>query len=169
MAAARRSGPPVSWSERRGLAGLGPELLRLAAGGAAGPPPSLPTPDHPRRARRVLGPEPLLAPEQMVVIETDPGRAREIARATVARYLQLPNYTNNLRRLGFTDEDLAGGGSDALVDALVARGTPEEIEARLREHHEAGADHVTVQVLTTPDVTRPPHEQWRLLAPALTR
>ena len=80
----------------------------------------------------------------MVVVETDPGRAREIGRATLARYLQLPNYTNNLRRLGFTEEDLAGGGSDALVDALVAWGTPEEVEPRIREHHEAGADHVAV-------------------------
>jgi probable F420-dependent oxidoreductase len=105
----------------------------------------------------------------MVVVETDPRRAREIARATLARYLQLPNYTNNFRRLGFTEEDLAGRGSDALVDAMVAWGTPEQIEPRVREHHEAGADHVAVQVLTSPDVTGPPHEQWRLLAPALTR
>ena len=103
-----------------------------------------------------------------MVVETDPERAREIGRAVVARYLQLPNYTNTFRRLGFTDEDLAGAGSDALVDALVAWGTPDDIEARVREHYEAGADHVAVQVLTAPDVAGLPHEQWRLLAPVLT-
>ena len=142
-------------------------MLRLAAERAAGAHPYLVTPEHTRRARGILGPGPLLAPEQMVVVETDPGRAREIGRGAVARYLQLPNYTNNLRRLGFTEEDLAGEGSDALVDALVAWGTPEDIEGRVREHHQAGADHVAVQVLTAPGVPRLPHEQWRLLAPAL--
>jgi probable F420-dependent oxidoreductase len=160
--------PPVP-KERRVLAALGRRMLRLAAERAAGAHPYLVTPEHTRRARGILGPEPLLAPEHKAVVETDPGRAREIGRATLARYLQLPNYTNNLRRLGFTEEDLAGRGSDALVDALIAWGTPDEIEARIREHHEAGADHVAVQVLTAPDVTGPPHEQWRLLAPALTR
>ena len=163
-----RASPPVP-KERRALAALGPRMLRLAAERAAGAHPYLVTPEHTRRARGILGPEPLLAPEQMVVVETDPGRAREIGRATVARYLQLPNYTKNLRRLGFTEEDLAGGGSDAVVDALVAWGTPEEIEPRIREHHEAGANHVAVQVLTAPDATGLPHEQWRLLAPTLTR
>jgi len=163
-----RASPPVP-KERRALAALGPRMLRLAAERAAGAHPYLVTPEHTRRARGILGPEPLLAPEQMVVVETDPGRAREIGRATLARYLQLPNYTNNLRRLGFTEEDLAGGGSDALVDALVAWGTPEEIEPRIREHHEAGANHVAVQVLTAPDATGLPHEQWRPLARALTR
>ena len=160
--------PPVP-KERRVLAALGPRMLRLAAERAAGAHPYLVTPEHTRRAREILGPEPLLAPEHMAVVETDPGRAREIGRATLTRYLQLPNYTNNLRRLGFTEDDLAGAGSDSLVDALIAWGTPDEIGARIREHREAGADHVTVQVLTSPDVTGPPHEQWRLLAPALTR
>ncbi|HEY2666160.1 MAG TPA: LLM class F420-dependent oxidoreductase [Actinomycetota bacterium] len=160
--------PPVP-KDLRVLAALGPRMLRLAAERSAGAHPYLVTPEHTRRAREILGPEPLLAPEQMVVVETDPRRAREIARATLARYLQLPNYTNNFRRLGFTEEDLAGRGSDALVDGMVAWGTPEQIEARVREHHEAGADHVAVQVLTAPDATGPPREQWRLLAPALTR
>jgi probable F420-dependent oxidoreductase len=160
--------PPVP-KERRVLAALGPRMLRLAAGRAAGAHPYLVTAEHTRRARAILGPEPLLAPEQMVVLETDPHRAREIGRATLVRYLQLPNYTNNLRRLGYTEEDLAGGGSDALVDALVGWGTPEDIEARIREHHDAGADHVSVQVLTAPDAPGPPHDQWRLLAPVLAR
>jgi probable F420-dependent oxidoreductase len=160
--------PPVP-KERRVLAALGPRMLRLAAERAAGAHPYLVTPEHTRRAREILGPGPLLAPEQKVVLETDPRRAREIGRAVVARYLQLPNYTNNLRWLGFTDEDLAGEGSDALVEALVAWGTPEDIEARVREHHAAGADHVAVQVLSNPDAAGLPHEQWRLLAPVLTR
>ena len=160
--------PPVP-KERRVLAALGPRMLRLAAERAAGAHPYLVTPEHTRRARAILGSGPLLAPEQKVVVETDPGRAREIGRAGIARYLQLPNYTNNLRRLGFTEEDLAGGGSDALVDAMVAWGTPEDIEARVREHHDAGADHVAVQVLSAPDATGLPHEQWRLLAPVLAR
>jgi probable F420-dependent oxidoreductase len=160
--------PPVP-KERRVLAALGPRMLRLAAERAAGAHPYIVTPEHTRRARAILGSGPLLAPEQKVVVETDPERAREIGRAVVARYLQLPNYTNNFRRLGFTDEDLAGAGSDALVDALVAWGTPEDIEARVREHYEAGADHVAVQVLTAPGVAGLPHEQWRLLAPVLTR
>jgi len=160
--------PPVQ-KERRVLAALGPRMLRLAAKRAAGAHPYLVTPEHTRRARAILGSGPLLATEQKVVVETDPRRAREIGRAVVARYLQLPNYTNNLRWLGFTDEDLAGEGSDALVDALVAWGTPEDIETRVREHHDAGADHVAVQVLTTPDSAGLPHEQWRLLAPVLTR
>jgi len=160
------SSPPVP-KERRVLAALGPRMLRLAAERAAGAHPYLVTPEHTRRARAILGPRPLLAPEQKVVVETDLVRAQEIGRGGIARYLQLPNYTNNLRRLGFTEEDLAGGGSDALVDALVAWGTPEDIEARVREHHEAGADHVAVQVLTAPDAPGLPHEQWRMLAPAL--
>jgi probable F420-dependent oxidoreductase len=160
--------PPVP-KERRVLAALRPRMLRLAAERAAGAHPYLVTPEHTRRARAILGSGPLLAPEQKVVIETDPGRAREIARGGLARYLQLPNYTNNLRWLGFTDEDLAGAGSDALVDALVAWGTPEDIESRVREHQDAGADHVAVQVLTTPDAPGLPHEQWRLLARVLTR
>jgi len=112
------SSPPVP-KERRVLAALGPRMLRLAAERAAGAHPYLVTPEHTRRARAILGPRPLLAPEQKVVVETDLVRAQEIGRGGIARYLQLPNYTNNLRRLGFTEEDLAGGGSDALVDALV--------------------------------------------------
>ena len=144
-------------------------MLRLAAERAAGAHPYLVIPEHTRRARAILGPGPLLALEQKDVVEADPGLAREIGRAGIARYLQLPNYTNNLRRLGFTEEDLAGEGSDALVDALVAWGTPEDIGARVREHHEAGADHVAVQVLTAPGVARLPREQWRLLAPVLAR
>jgi probable F420-dependent oxidoreductase len=134
------------------LAALGPRVLRLAAGRTAGAIPYLVPPDHTRLAREILGPGPLLAPEQKVVLEADPERARAIGRPRVQNpYLHLINYTSNLRRLGWSDADLADGGSDALVDALVAHGTGDEIAARLGEHFDAGADHVAVQLLTASD------------------
>jgi probable F420-dependent oxidoreductase len=102
-----------------------------------------------------------------VVLEADPERARAIARGHLARYLDLPNYTNSWKRIGFTDEDLADGGSDRLVDALVAWGDEATVAERVRDHRDAGADHVCVQVLVE-DVRGFPREQWRALAPALT-
>lgn len=156
--------PPVP-RDARALAALGPRMLALAAERTAGAHPYLTTPDHTRTAREILGRGPLLAPEQMVVLETEPGRAREIARAGVQRYLGLPNYANNLRSLGFTDDDLAEGGSDRLVDALVAWGTVDSIAERVRAHLDAGADHVCVQVIT--DRRTLPRAEWRKLAPAL--
>lgn len=132
----------------RALAALGPKVLKLAAERTAGAHPYLTTPEHTREARKVLGDGPLLAPEHKVVLETDPDRAREIASATVkSPYLQAVNYLNNFRRLGFTDEDFADGGSRRLLDAVVAWGTPEAIGARIAEHLDAGADHVCVQGL----------------------
>ena len=113
-----------------------------------------------------MGPDALLAPEQMVVLETDPTEARRIARAGMKIYLGLPNYANNLKRLGFTDSDIADGASDRLVDAIVAWGDEAKIAARVAEHHAAGADHVCVQVLTA-DPRTAPTEQFRQLAPAL--
>ena len=131
------------------LAALGPKVLRLAAERTAGAIPYLVTPEHTRRARAILGPGPLLAPEQKVVLATDPGQARAIGRPRVEKpYLGLANYTANLRRLGWTDADLRGGGSDALIDALVAHGSAAQVAARLTEHLDAGADHVSVQLLT---------------------
>jgi len=153
------------------LAALGPRTLRLAARRTAGAHPYLVTPEHSRRAREILGAGPLLAPEQKVVLETDAARARAIARGTVRRYLGLANYVANLRRLGFTDDDFAQNGSDRLIDALVAWGSAESIAARVAEHHAAGADHVSIQVLTGDGEyrVRPlPRDQLRLLAPALT-
>jgi probable F420-dependent oxidoreductase len=136
-------------AQRRVLAALGPRVLRLAAARTAGAHPYLTTPEHTRQAREILGPGPLLAPEHKAVLDSDPVRARAAGRARVEKpYLGLSNYTNNLRRLGFADEDLAGSGSDRLVDALVAHGTPESVVARLNEHLDAGADHVIVQLLT---------------------
>jgi probable F420-dependent oxidoreductase len=134
------------------LAALGPRVLRLAADRTAGAIPYLVPPEHTRLAREILGPGPLLAPEQKVVLEADPERARAIGRPRVQQpYLGLVNYTSNLRRLGWGDDDLAGGGSDALIDALVAHGGGDEVAARLGEHFDAGADHVAVQLLTAED------------------
>jgi probable F420-dependent oxidoreductase len=133
------------------LAALGPRVLRLAAERAGGAHPYLVPPEHTRGARAILGPGPLLAPEQKVVLEADPERARAIGRPRVQNpYLGLVNYTSNLRRLGWSEEDLKDGGSDALIDALVAHGSGEQVAARLDEHFEAGADHVCVQLLAEP-------------------
>ncbi|HUV11014.1 MAG TPA: TIGR03620 family F420-dependent LLM class oxidoreductase, partial [Acidimicrobiia bacterium] len=134
-------------------AALGPRMLGLARDRTDGAHPYLVTPEHTASAREILGPDRLLAPEQMVVLETDPTRAREIARGTLSMYLPgLPNYANNVRRLGFTDEDLTAPLSDRLVDALVAWGDAESIAARVRAHHDAGADHVAIQVLPFTDI-----------------
>lgn len=151
--------------EGRALAALGPRMLRLAAQRSAGAHPYLVTPEHTRRAREVLGTGPLLAPEQKVVLETDPATAREIGRTSVSFYLQAPNYTRNLLRLGFTEDDFTGGGSDRLVDALVAWGDTGAVLSRIREHHDAGADHVAVQVLTADGSL--PRAQWQRLGEAL--
>lgn len=155
---------PVPVRERV-LAALGPKALALAAGRAAGAIPYLTTPEHTRRARRILGDGPLLAPEQKIVLERDPQRAREIGHRALHGYLALPNYVNAWRSLGFGDEDFADGGSDRLVDALVAHGSLDVALARVVEHLEAGADHVCIQPVD-PDGALP-REQWRLLATAL--
>ena len=131
------------------LAALGPRVLRLAAARAGGAIPYLVPPEHTRQARAILGPEPLLAPEHKAVLDPDPQRARALGRRRVASpYLGLVNYTSNLRRLGWSEEGLAGGGSDALIDALVAHGPADQVAAQLHEHLAAGADHVAVQLLT---------------------
>jgi probable F420-dependent oxidoreductase len=149
----------------RVLAALGPKMLALAAEQANGAHPYFTTPDHTQTAREVIGPDALLAPEQMVVLETDPTEARRIARGGMAVYLRAPNYLNNLARLGYDESDIADGGSDRLVDAIVAWGSEEQIAARVAEHHAAGADHVCVQVLQ--DGTDFPGNQLRRLADAL--
>jgi probable F420-dependent oxidoreductase len=127
------------------LAALRPRMLELARDRTAGAHPYFVPPAHTARAREILGPGPLLAPEQVVVLESDSVRAREIARRHMAGYLRLPNYVNNLRSLGYENDDFADGGSEQLVDAIVAWGDEEKIAARVREHLEAGADHVAVQ------------------------
>ena len=152
--------------EDRALAALGPKMLQLAADRTAGVHPYLVTPEHTELARRAVGPDALVATEQGVVLETDPQRARSIARANLASYFGLPNYTNNWKRLGFTEAEIADGGSDRLIDALVAWGDESTIAARVQAHRDAGASHVCVQVLTE-DRAAMPLEQWRILAPAL--
>ena len=150
----------------RALAALGPKMLALAATRTAGVHPYLVTPEHTKIARDAVGPAAMVATEQGVVLENDPERARSIARSNIAHYFGLPNYTDNWRRLGFTDDDIADGGSDRLIDALVVWGDETAIATRVREHRDAGASHVCVQVLTdTPRAM--PLEQWRVLAPAL--
>jgi probable F420-dependent oxidoreductase len=131
------------------LAALGPRVLRLAADRTAGAHPYLVPADYTRLAREILGAEPLLAPEHKAVIDTDAQAARAIGRSRVRTpYLGLVNYTSNLRRLGWTDADMADGGSDALIDALVAHGSPEQVAAGLNAHLSAGADHVCVQLFS---------------------
>jgi probable F420-dependent oxidoreductase len=134
--------------EERILASLGPLSLHLARERSAGTHPYFMPVEHTRIAREAVGPGKVVAPEQMVVVETDPDRARAIARTSMDRYLHAPNYTTNLLRLGYTEDDLANGGSDRLVDELIAWGEPSTILERIREHHAAGADHVCIQVLT---------------------
>lgn len=151
---------------RRVLAALGPKMLQLAAGQADGAHPYLVPPEHTASARDILGPAPLLCPEQMVLLETDPSRARDVARRSLAVYLAQPNYANSLHRIGFGQDDLDGGGSDRLVDALVVWGSVDDIRARVAAHFDAGADHVCIQALSA-ERRGVPAEQWRELAPAL--
>jgi probable F420-dependent oxidoreductase len=127
-------------------------MLGLARDRALGAHPYLTPTAHTRQARRTLGPDALLAPEQKVVVHSDPVDARRIAHRCLADpYLGLRNYTNNLRSLGYGDDDLNDGGSEALVDALVAHGDPHDVISRLREHRDAGANHVAVQLLASTD------------------
>ena len=151
----------------RVLAALGPRMLELAAGRAWGAHTYFVPVEHSPVAREALGDGPMLLVEQAAVLSEDAEVARSAARKHMAIYLTLPNYVNNLRRLGWGDEDLSGGGSDELVDAIVAWGSLDDVVARVTAHHEAGADHVCVQVLEE-DVTALPLPAWRELAPALT-
>jgi probable F420-dependent oxidoreductase len=152
--------------DRRILAALGPRMLELARTRAAGVHPYFVPVEHTARARQTLGDGPLLAPEVTVVLESDPSTARDLARTFTTGYLALPNYANNLRTLGFDEDDLAGGGSDRLVDAVVSWGDVDAIAARVRAHHQAGADHVCVQVVSSGRDSFPLAE-YRALAPAL--
>lgn len=151
------------------VAALGPKMLELSAELTAGAHPYLVTPEHTAVARRTLGAGPLLAPEQGVVLETDPQKARTMAREALGIYLSLPNYTNSWKRLGFTDEDISSV-SDRLVDALFAWGDAAAIRNRIQAHLDAGADHVCIQVVNGSPMTtqlEATQEVWRKLAPAL--
>lgn len=142
-------------TSRRVLAALGPKVLALAAQRSAGAHPYLTTPEHTGQARELIGPTVFLAPEHKVVLSSDPDQARQLGRDTVGFYLGLSNYVNNWKRTGFTDVDVEPPGSDRLIDAVVAHGTPDEIAARLGEHLAAGADHVAIQVLGGADSLLP--------------
>jgi probable F420-dependent oxidoreductase len=148
------------------LAALRPRMLGLAAERTDGAHPYFVTPEHTARARETLGAAPLLCPEQAVLLETDPVRAREIGRGYTSTYLAQPNYVKNITTLGFTESDLLDGGSDAFVDALVAWGDEKTVLARVQAHLDAGADHVAVQCLPTRR-RGVPEEQWRTLAAPL--
>ncbi|MFI5882096.1 LLM class F420-dependent oxidoreductase [Streptomyces sp. NPDC051554] len=154
-------------ADRRLLAALGPKTLELARDRSAGSIPYLVTPDHTAKARAILGETPLLAPELKVVLETDPTRARTLARDYLAMYLTLPNYTNNFLRNGFTESDLADGGSDRLVDAVFAWGDDTRIRARIDDFVAAGADHVALQIVDGKAREDLPREAWRRLASLL--
>ena len=143
----------------------GPKMLTLAADRTRGAHPYLTTPDHTHRAREVLGAGPLLLPEQTVILCDDADEARAIGTGWLHRYLAMPNYANNLLRLGFSSDDVASV-SDRLFDALIAWGDEEAVSRRVNEHLSAGADHVCVQVLTA-DLRAYPREQWRRVAAAL--
>jgi probable F420-dependent oxidoreductase len=134
-------------TSRRVLAALGPKVLRLSAERSAGAHPYLTTPQHTAKARELVGNSVFLAPEHKVVLTTDRDEARAVGRRYLEHYLGLSNYVNNWLRLGFTEDDVRKPGSDKLVDAVVAYGTPDAIARRLDEHLEAGADHVGIQVL----------------------
>jgi probable F420-dependent oxidoreductase len=160
---------PTVPRDRRVLAALGPKMLGLARDRARGAHPYLVTPEHTATARAELGDGPLLAPEQHVVLETDPEKARAVAREGLSVYLQLPNYVNNWRRLGFGEDDFADGGSDRLIDHVVVWGDEATIVTRVQAHLDAGADHVCVQAYTGSERTDFPRAEWRALAPALVR
>ncbi|TGN72455.1 LLM class F420-dependent oxidoreductase [Streptomyces bauhiniae] len=149
---------------RRVLAALGPKTVRLAGERSLGAIPYLVTPEHTARAREILGQEPLLAPEFGVVLESDPARARELARGHLEMYLQLPNYTTNFQRLGFTEDDLRDGGSDRLIDALYAWGDDDTIREKVNAFLAAGADHVALQVVQEGSPDELPRAAWRKLA-----
>jgi probable F420-dependent oxidoreductase len=166
MDAAPWQGPSLAEQPPRVLAALGPRMLELAAERAAGALLYNTPPETTATARSLLGAGPLLAVEQAVLLEQDPDQARRIGREFIAFYLTLPNYVRAWERVGFGPEERAEGGSDRMVDAVVAWGGPQQIAERVRAHLDAGADHVCLQVLD-PDPNALPIAGWRALAPPL--
>ncbi|MFJ1736253.1 LLM class F420-dependent oxidoreductase [Streptomyces sp. NPDC088254] len=155
-------------ADSRMLAALGPRMLELSRDRAAGAIPYLVTPEHTAQARETLGEGPVLAPEFKVVLETDPTRARALARTALAPYLALPNYTNSFLRLGFSEDDLTGDGSDRLIDALFAWGDETRVRERIDAFHQAGADHVALQIVDEAPRNTLPRQSWQRLASLLT-
>jgi probable F420-dependent oxidoreductase len=160
-----RSVPPADKPVRM-LAALGPKMLELAAERTDGAHPYNTNPEHTAQARAILGRGPKLCPEQAVILESDAATARAIGREFLALYLTLPNYTNNFLRLGFIEADFQNGGSDRLIDAIIAWGDLDQIRSRVHAHHAAGADHVCIQVLTK-DPNGLPLREWRELSAAV--
>jgi probable F420-dependent oxidoreductase len=159
MAPAPAEPPPIV------LAALGPKMLALSAERTQGAHPYNVPPEHTALARRIMGPQAWICVEQKVVLDTNASRARATARAALQLYMALPNYANNWKRLGFTDADIAGGGSDKLMDALVAWGDEEALRRRVREHLDAGATQVCIQPLSPPGTRGPDLRAFEALAP----
>jgi len=167
MAAVSHASPEPSEAAPVVLAALRPKMLALSRDSARGAHPYFVPPEHTARAREILGKGAWLCPEQMVLLESDAAKARAIARQNMLLYLGLPNYRNNLKWLGFTDADFENGGSDRLVDAIVAWGDEKVIGDRIQAHLDAGADHVCIQVLSADGFAALPMDEWRRLAVAL--
>lgn len=165
MKLAPYAAPPPSEPPLTILAALGPRMLALSAELADGAHPYNVPPQHTAEARRILGAGKLLCPEVWVLLEPNPGAARSAARQALAPYLQLDNYVDNWRRLGFSDDEMAGGGSDRFIDANVAWGTEAAIRKRIEEHWAAGADHVCIQSINPDGSRRPDERVLALLAP----
>jgi probable F420-dependent oxidoreductase len=171
MAQVQYLGAPPAEKPQTVLAALGPQMLRLAAELADGAHTYNVNPDHTAMARTILGPQKLLCPEQKVLLETDPSTARSIGRRVLSHSLPLPNYRNSFLRMGFGESDLQDGGSDRLIDAIIAWGDEDAIRARIQAHWDAGADHVCIQSLPREGMALGSEDQkiLELLAPAKTQ
>ena len=167
MAAAPYGAPAPAQPPKTVLAALGPKMLELAREKADGAHPYNVTPEHTAEARRILGKGKLLCPEIMVLLETNPTKARAVARENLSHYFALVNYVNNWRRLGFADADFAGNGSDRLIDALIVWGDEGAIRRRIQQHWDAGADHVCIQPLNPAGGRAPDIRALEALAPAI--
>jgi probable F420-dependent oxidoreductase len=147
------------------LAALGPKMTALAAERTTGIHPYNVTPAHVAQARKQVGPKPWICAEQMVVLEEDPARARAVARAELAVYLTLPNYRNNWLREGFSEAELANGGSERFLDAIVAWGNADALRKRVQQHYDAGANHVCIQPFRPDGQKGPDYKVLEALAP----
>ena len=165
MKSSRYLAPPPPEPPVTVIAALGPQMLALAAAEADGAHPYNITPEHTAQARAILGPGKLLGPEQKVLLETDPTKARAAARKALSVYMALPNYRNNWLRLGFSEDDLAGAGSDRFIDAMVAWGDETAIRRRIQQHWDAGADQVAINPLRVDGEFAPDEKVLELLAP----
>ena len=167
MSATEYAGPPPADKPKTVLGALGPKMLALSASHADGAHPYNVTPEHTAMAREILGPGKLLLPEQVLLRAGDPATARATARAYIFGYLKFPNYCNNFLRLGFSEDDLANGGSDRLIDSIVCWGGEAQFRARIQEHLDAGADQVAIQILPGEGRMLSPQDEeiFEMLAP----